>query len=130
MRWVLNKHLVFAVLVTFAFHVLPSHTFADITLVPGERTSDEAASWEDDGTEDSGISTPLRFAVPLSHNYVQPDTTEFDFPEEEDKHLIRDITVFVIVSAFIAYFLIKVFLEEDVEQEKTPPDDGKEPPPS
>jgi hypothetical protein len=130
MRWVLNNHLVIAVLVTFAFHVLPPHAYADTTLVSGKRTSDEAASWVSEKTEGLSIGVPLRFAVSLSHRYAQPDTTEYEFPEEEGKHLIRDLTVFVIVSAFVAYFVIKVFLEGDTEEEAPPPDDGKQPPPS
>jgi len=47
--------------------------------------------------------------------YVDPDTTEFDFPEDDHKHLARDITVWVIASAFVAYFIIKVFIEKDDE---------------
>jgi hypothetical protein len=130
MRWVLNKHLVFAVLFTFAVYVLPPHSSAGSTLVSGKRTSTEAAQSDDGGTKDLGKVIPLRFAVPLSHNYAQPDTTEFEFPEDEEKHLARDITVFLIVSAFVAFFVIKVFLEGDTEEEPSPPDDGKQPPPS
>ncbi len=48
-----------------------------------------------------------------------PDTSRsvFDFPEEEKKnrHLARDITVFVIVSAFVAAFVIEVFLKGDTD---------------
>ncbi len=53
------------------------------------------------------------------------DTTDTEFPEVEEegrKHLVRDIGVFLIVSAFVAYFVIKVFLEGDTDQ--PPPDDG------
>lgn len=53
------------------------------------------------------------------------DTTETDFPEDEEegkKHLVRDVGVFLIVSVFVAYFVIKVFLEGDTDQ--PPPDDG------
>jgi len=56
-----------------------------------------------------------------------PDSTEFQFPEE-DNHLVRDITVFVIVSAFVAFFLIKVFLEGDTDEENGGDDGGKPPP--
>jgi hypothetical protein len=54
---------------------------------------------------------------------AEPDSTEdeFDFPDEEKNHLARDITVFVIASAFVAFFIIKVFLEGDTD---TPEDDG------
>ncbi len=46
----------------------------------------------------------------------QPDTTQpFEFPGEENKHLYRDITIWIIVSAFVAFFIIKVFLEGDTD---------------
>jgi hypothetical protein len=65
-------------------------------------------------------------AVPLS--FMQPDSTQpgdFDFSEKDgESHLARDILVFTIVSVFVAYFLIKVFLQGDTEEEK-PPDNGK-----
>ncbi|MCH7549755.1 MAG: hypothetical protein IH969_09520 [Candidatus Krumholzibacteriota bacterium] len=55
---------------------------------------------------------------------AEPDSTgdEFDFPDDEEGHLARDITVFVIVSAFVAFFVIKVFLEGDTDD--TGSDDG------
>jgi hypothetical protein len=53
---------------------------------------------------------------------AEPDTTDFEFPDDE-KHLARDITVWVIASAFVAFFIIKVFLEEDTDE----PDDDSPP---
>lgn len=58
------------------------------------------------------------------------DTTsnESQLPEDlPKKYLARDITVFVIVSAFVAYFIIKVFLEGETEIEP-PPSKGKDVP--
>jgi len=46
---------------------------------------------------------------------AEPDSTEFEFPDDE-KHLARDITVWIIASAFVAFFIIKVFLEEDKDE--------------
>jgi len=57
------------------------------------------------------------------------DTTGYEFPEDEkDDHLIRDIAVFLVVAAFVAFFIIKVWLEGD---EEPPPEEegGKEIPP-
>lgn len=53
---------------------------------------------------------------------AEPDTTEFEFPDDE-KHLARDITVWVIASAFVAFFIIKVFLEKDKDEpvDNSPP---------
>jgi len=130
MRFVLNKHLIFLVLVAFACYVLPVDVFADKPIVLGKKTADEAARQlsEDPSPADSNPS--LRYAVPMTGGYAQPDTTEFEFPEEERKHLARDITVFVIVSAFVAYFLIKVFLEGDTDEgESDDSGGGKQPPP-
>ena len=66
---------------------------------------------------DAGVEA-LRFGA-MSYALAQPDTTEggFEFPEEEKSHLWRDVAIFVIVSAFVAYFVIKVFLEGDTDEE-------------
>lgn len=55
--------------------------------------------------------------------YAHADTTEYEFPdEEEENHIVRDVAVFVLVSAFVAFFIIKVFIEKDKpEDEQTPP---------
>ena len=57
----------------------------------------------------------------------EPDSTEegLEFPEDEGSHLARDITVFVIVSAFVGYFIIKVFLEGDTDEETDTEPPGK-----
>lgn len=55
------------------------------------------------------------------------DTTELEFPEDEEvneKNLVRDVGIFIVVSAFVGFFLIKVFLEGDT-QEPPPDDNGK-----
>jgi hypothetical protein len=58
--------------------------------------------------------------------YADPDTSEFEFPGEENEHLVRDITVWVIVAAFVAFFIVKVFIEDsdDEPEDNSPP--GKE----
>jgi hypothetical protein len=71
----------------------------------------------------------LRDALPaVAHASEPPDSSEDEFflPKEEDnKKLIRDITVFVIVSAFVAFFIIKVFIEKD--EDPPPPDNNGKP---
>jgi hypothetical protein len=129
MRWVLNKHLVSTVLVLFTLYVLPARVLAGDAIAIGKKSADEAATWRSDQTPDTDTFTPLRYAIPLTGAYAQPDTTEFEFPEEESKHLARDITIFVIVSVFVAYFIIKVFLEGDKEDEQQEDGNGKVPPP-
>ena len=54
--------------------------------------------------------------------YADPDTSEFEFPGEENEHLARDITVWVIAASFVAFFIVKVFIEDsDDEPEDTSP---------
>lgn len=128
MRSFSNKNVVFLLLVTFLFYVAPPAARGGDTLVAGKASAGEAAGWSDAGAE-SGVpaGTSVAFAVPVSASYAQPDTTDFYFPEEENKHLIRDITVFVIAAAFVGYFLVKVFLEGDTEEDEEP-SGGKEVP--
>ena len=59
--------------------------------------------------------------------WVVADTTEVDFPDEGEgqKHLVRDVAVFVMVAVFVGYFIVKVFLEGDTV-EPAPPDHGKD----
>lgn len=94
----------------------------------GEPTADQAAGFN--GAEGTGETPTLASWKPSGEflsGRAMSDTTEVDFPEEEEKtkkELIKDIGVFVVVSAFIGYFIIKVFLEGDTE-EPAPDDDGK-----
>lgn len=66
------------------------------------------------------------FAALFQPDDVDTTTVPYDF-EEEERHLAREITVFVIVSAFVAYFIVKVFFEKDEEPEP-PPKQGKQVP--
>lgn len=50
------------------------------------------------------------------------DTTEVEFPEEGEKHLVRELLVFGIVAAFVGFFIAEIFLNEDTEE--TAEDDG------
>jgi hypothetical protein len=130
MRFVLNKHVVCVVLIAFACHILPASVFAGDTLVAGKSTAGEAAAPDARDSTPSDSTLPLRYAIPMTGGYAQPDSTEYEFPEEKKSHLARDITIFVIVSAFVGYFLVKVFLEGDKEdQGGDEGGNGKPPPP-
>lgn len=91
----------------------------------GAKTSDEAARLSD------GPSTPVTLAAwrPTADFLASAsDTTEVEFPfeeEEEGKHLYRDIGIFLIVSAFVGYFIVEAFLKGDTEDEE-PPKNGKD----
>ena len=130
MRWVLNKYMVCVVLAAFALYVCPVRALAGGNFVSGKKTPDEAASLG--SLEDSSDTSfkSLRYAIPATGGFADPDSTEFDFPDDENKHLVRDITVFVIASVFVAIFIIKVFLEEDEpEDDGGDGGNGKPPPP-
>jgi hypothetical protein len=84
------------------------------------------------GSEKTAAGHFLRDAVASAGFAAQPpDTVTDDFylPEETDKKkLYRDIAVFVVAAAFVAYFIIKVFIEKD-EEPADDGDDGKDVPP-
>jgi hypothetical protein len=128
MRWVLNRNLAVVVLVTFLSYVLPTRGLEARTLSAGKQTADEAASWQQDAPAPGTQSIPLRFGVSLDHSVADTDTTEFEFPKDRETHLARDIAIFVIVAAFVGYFIIKVFLEGDTDQGEEP-NNGKDLPP-
>jgi hypothetical protein len=94
----------------------------------GKPTAEQAAGY--DRVAGPGEKPTLAGWKPSAEflsGYAPSDTTEVDFPEEEEtsrKELIKDIGVFIVVSAFIGYFIVKVFLEGDTE-EPPPDDDGK-----
>ncbi|HEX6790115.1 MAG TPA: hypothetical protein VF247_02285 [Candidatus Krumholzibacteria bacterium] len=66
----------------------------------------------------------LRDAIPAaSFAAAEPDTTDDDFvlPEEKSRsQLVKEIAVWVLAAAFVAFFIVKVFIQEDDE----PADDG------
>ena len=117
MKRFVNKYSVVAVVVCFQCYLWPG-TNSHASLDEGRRTADEAARLE---TTAIGwtASDGMRFAG------QQPDTSAFDFPEEDSKHLYRDITVFVIVAAFAAFFIIKVFLQGDTDGQPEEDSGGK-----
>jgi len=94
----------------------------------GAMTSGEAARLGGMGDGNEGFT--LRGWQPTADfmtDWALADTTEVDFPEEEEgqKHLVRDLGVFVMVAAFVGYFIAKVFLEGDTD-EPVPADGGKD----
>jgi len=94
----------------------------------GEPTADQAARLDRTaGAEKSYSLSSWEPSGEFLSAAAFSDTTEVDFPEDEEKskkQMVKDIGVFVIVSAFVGYFIIKVFLEGDTE-EPPPDDDGK-----
>lgn len=78
------------------------------TRVQSATSADDAAPAADHFLRDA-IPVTLAAATP-------PDSTDDDFvlPEEKGKkQLVKEIALFVVVAAFVAYFIVKVFIEED-----------------
>jgi len=125
--------LVYGVCCAFVSLVYPHGVVGKGSGLEGSRTSEEAALVEFDGP----ANRPSAPFIPFTFSGWRPtpaflsssalsDTTELEFPEDEkEKHLVRDVGIFIVVSAFVAYFVIKVFLEGE-KNEATPPDDGKD----
>lgn len=122
MRWVLNRYLAGAILFAFTAYVLPADAMPGSPLGSGSKTAGEAAAFRVEPETAPPTDVSLRYPLSAVHTFAQPDTTEFEFPEEEKNHLVRDVTIFLIASAFVAYFIIKVFLEGDTED--VPEDEG------
>jgi hypothetical protein len=95
-------------------------------LPPGKATAEEAAApnlTADRQTDD---------LHGWSYGYAFTDTTGYDFPEEDEKstmQLVREVTLWLVVAGFIAFFIIKVFLEGDKDEEPTDGSGGKVIPP-
>jgi hypothetical protein len=74
----------------------------------------------------------LRDSIPAtSFAAAPPDTAADDFvlPEEKSsKQLIKEIAIWTFVVAFVAFFVVKVFIEDD-EEEADDDDGGKDVPP-
>jgi hypothetical protein len=123
----IRKLLVYGICCAFACLTYPRKTAAEKPVLEGVGTSEEAAAPElTRAANDTYTLAGWQPSVAFLASSARADTTELEFPEDEEgKHLVRDIGIFIIVSAFVAYFIIKVFLEGDKE-EPPPPENGKE----
>ena len=121
----LKKLFVCVLCCSLLWLVYPKDSNAGAGMGMGSETSDRAGAPSLQELQDQEFS--LRGWKPtlaFFHSSAAADTTELEFPEEEEEkreHLIRDIGIFMVVSAFLAFFLVKVFLEGEEEER---PDDG------
>ncbi len=133
-----KKFITFLVVVCIVGHGLPRRAPASQSLPRGAATSGQAAAMPSSNTlrpVSSASSVSMRtvagavsagqpvLALGALNAYADPDTSEFQFPGEENEHLIRDIAVWVIVATFVAFFIVKVFIEDsdDEPEDNTPP---------
>jgi hypothetical protein len=130
-RWNISFARAFVAVLCGAFLCLtwPDASSADGVVREGASTSSEAAQ-VDLPVGKIGLFRVVdwRPAPAFLSASAFADTTDLEFPEEEEersKNLVRDVGIFIVASAMVAYFIIKVFLEGDTEQ---PPEDdnGKE----
>ncbi|UCG53110.1 MAG: hypothetical protein JSW58_06040 [Candidatus Latescibacterota bacterium] len=130
-KGLLRTCVVYILCCTMGWLVYPKASNAENEIGAGAATPGEAAApalqtWGAADFTLAGWEPSLSFLT----TSARTDTTELEFPVEEEesrKHLIRDIGIFVVVSAFLAFFIVKVFIEE--EEEQPPPETpGKEVP--
>jgi len=92
----------------------------------------QAAGGFDPGRESAGAAAApdLRSGQPAdlrgwSYGYAFADTTGYDFPEDSDKkstmQLVKEVTLWLVVAGFVAYFIVQVFFEPEDQQTETPP---------
>jgi len=113
--------------------------FASLTLVAASAPGGEA--WA--GSLQRGSATAAEAVAPrlgvgdsrgagrLRAAFAYADTTEYEFPDEEEKerNVVKDVIVWSAVAGFLAFFFIKVFLEGDTEVKDEPPVPKPPPPP-
>jgi hypothetical protein len=94
---------------------------------PRSRASTRAASSADSVIVRTNTEYFLRDAVPSSGFASAPEDTTDPFLEEEKdtKTLVWEIAAWVVGAALVAFFIIKVFIEEDPDE---PEDDGSDKP--
>ena len=127
MKALLKTHLVYLLSCSMVVCTLPRRSGAAATW-KGEASGDDAVAFASVLTTASGTFNSLRYDGWKSA-FARGDSTGYEFPEDEDDdHLIRDVAVFLVVATFLAFFIVKVFIEGD---EADPPVDtgGKEIPP-
>ena len=125
MRDLQKKGLIYLLSFSIVLWALPRKTSAAGEFAPARRTADEAAAYSSSASKAGDLR-----ATGWMGAFADPDTTEYEFPEDEEEKdsIVREVIVWTVVAGFVAFFIIKVFLEGDkTEEEETPP--GKEPPP-
>jgi hypothetical protein len=123
MKALLKKNLVYLLSAAIVRLAIPSPAIGGDTFSSGKPTSDEAAA------PALSMDDVSPFGA-IGHAFAFGDTTDYEFPEEEEaKGVWKDVALWVIIAGVVAFFIIKVFLEEEKD---APEEDegGKEIPPT
>lgn len=126
----ISRTLVTALALAFAVTTCGAQPSSDPGELRGARTSDEAARSRSADQDSVPLSLAgWRPAPGFAASTASSDTTEVELPPEVEvqrsEHLYRDIAMFVVISAFVGYFIVKVFLEDDTD-EPPPAKNGKD----
>ncbi len=72
-----------------------------------------------------------RHAGRLPAAFAYADTTEYEFPEEEEekRNVVKEVFLWTVVAGFVAFFFIEVFIRGDTDTPPPPPVQKPPPPP-
>ena len=125
MKALLKKYLVYLLSIAIVRLAVPSPAIGQGDMSYGKPTAGEAAA-----PALPGPSQDVSTRGGIRHAFAFGDTTEYDFPEEEEaKHLWRDVALWVVVAGFVAFFVVKVFLKGDPDEPESEKP-GKDIPPT
>ena len=70
------------------------------------------------------------FGYAAGFSLAHADTVGYEFPEDDEKprNVVKDVVLWTAVAGFVAFFIIKVFLEGDTDTPE-PSSGGKDAPP-
>ncbi|MFQ5511694.1 MAG: hypothetical protein ACE5EO_07585 [Candidatus Krumholzibacteriia bacterium] len=122
MRVLVKKGLIYSLCVSLLALTAPARGNAGERLPEGRRTAAEAAATAFGGRDS-------RRAGRLLAAFAYADTTEYEFPdeEEEERNVVKEVILWTAVAGFLSFFVIKVFLQGDTDI--PPPEPNKKPPP-
>lgn len=97
------------------------------------RRAAAAGEWRrgnDTAAEAAAVTLVGGFASSGLFSAAHGDTVGYEFPEDEEKprNVVKDVIVWTAIAGFVAFFVIKVFLEGDTDTPE-PPSGGKDAPP-
>ena len=115
----LKTYLVYFLAITIVSLALPSPAVGRGGFPPGKVSSDEAAA------PDLPMDDVSPFGA-IGHAFAFGDTTDYEFPEEEEaKGVWRDVALWLVVAGVVAFFIVKVFLEGDEDEPEEEGGGGK-----